>query len=60
MIVVVTVLIDNLISLAVKEQWNSEGKNCLAITVASVIQAILRNNKKYRAYIIFIRGKIFI
>lgn len=28
--------------------------------LALVIQAILRNNKKYRAYIVFIRGKIFI
>ena len=30
MIAVVMEPLDNLISLAVKEQWNSKGKNCLA------------------------------
>lgn len=61
MIAAVTISIDNLIVLAVKEQWNSKGRivwhrNVLAL----VIQAILMNNKKYGPYIVFICGKIFI
>lgn len=61
MIAGVTVPIDNLISLAVKEQWNYKGRSVWPRDVlALVIQAILMNNKKYGAYSVFICGKVFI